>query len=81
MVNGSFHPDFLFDTGLHNFPVLTIIHIIPGLVFILLGPFQFLKTKNAAQSKGRIAFIVASYIIGISALVMPFITLPLGGTE
>ncbi len=72
-------PRFPFDTGLHNFPVLTIIHIIPGLVFILLGPFQFLKTKNAAQGKSRIVFIIASYIVGISALVMPFITLPLGG--
>lgn len=72
-------PRFPFDTGLHNFPVLTIIHIVPGLVFILLGPLQFLKTNNVRPAKSRFVFIIASYIVGISALVMPFITLPLGG--
>jgi hypothetical protein len=72
-------PRFPFDSGLRNFPVLTFIHIIPGLVFILLGPFQFLNTNNVRPGKSRFVFIIASYIIGISALVMPFITMPLGG--
>jgi hypothetical protein len=49
------------------------------LVFILLGPFQFRSSSNATPAKSRIVFIVASYIIGISAFVMPFIVLPLGG--
>src|ERR1700722_11936985 len=26
-----------------HYPLLTLIHIIPGLVFILAGPFQFIK--------------------------------------
>jgi len=72
-------PRFPFDSGLRNYPVLTIIHIIPGLVFIVLGPFQFLKKNIVRPGKSRFVFIIASYIIGISALVMPFITLPLGG--
>lgn len=72
-------PRFPLDSGLRNYPVFTIIHIIPGLVFILLGPFQFLKTNTVRPGKSRFAFIISSYIIGISALVMPFITLPLGG--
>jgi hypothetical protein len=72
-------PRFPFDTGLHDFPVLTILHIIPGLVFILLGPFQFRSKRNAVPGKSRVVFIIASYIIGISAVVMPFIVLPLGG--
>ncbi len=72
-------PRFPFDSGLHNYPVLTIIHIIPGLLFILLGPLQFRKISPSFRHKGGIIFIVASYIVGLSALVMPFIVLPLGG--
>ena len=72
-------PRFPFDSGLHNFPVLTIIHIIPGFIFIILGPFQFRSKQNASIGKSRVVFIVASCLIGISALVMPFIVLPLGG--
>ena len=72
-------PRFPFDSSLRNHPMLTIIHIIPGLVFILLGPFQFRRIPRRFSKTGLYVFIVASYIIGISALVMPFITLPLGG--
>jgi hypothetical protein len=72
-------PRFPFDTGLHDFPALTIVHIIPGLIFILLGPLQFLSGTNSSGSKSRSVFIISSYIIGISALVMPFVVLPLGG--
>src|ERR1700748_649793 len=56
-------PRFPFDSGLRNYPVLTIIHIIPGLVFILLGPFQFLNTNTVRPRKSRIVFIIVSYII------------------
>jgi len=72
-------PRFPFDSGLHNFPVLTIAHITPGLIFILLGPFQFRNRRNSVPGKSRVVFIIASYTIGISALVMPFVVLPLGG--
>jgi uncharacterized membrane protein len=72
-------PRFPFDSGLHNYPVLTIIHIIPGLLFILLGPFQFRKPSPASHRKSGTIFILASYIVGLSALIMPFIVLPLGG--
>jgi hypothetical protein len=70
---------FPFDSGLRNYPVLTIIHIIPGLFFILLGPFQFRKVSPDFRRRSWYVFITASYIIGLSALVMPFIVLPLGG--
>ena len=72
-------PRFPFDSGLRNFPVLTIIHIIPGLLFVLLGPFQFRNASPYSNRKSLKVFIGASYIVGISALVMPFIALPLGG--
>jgi len=72
-------PRFPFDSGLRNHPILTIIHIIPGLIFILLGPFQFQRVSQRFSETSLYFFIAASCIIGISALVMPFITLPLGG--
>jgi Predicted membrane protein (DUF2306) len=70
---------FPFDSGLRHYPLLTIIHIIPGLVFILLGPFQFRKVSPGFRHKSGYVLAVASYIIGLSALIMPFIVLPLGG--
>jgi hypothetical protein len=72
-------PRFPFDSGLRNYPVLTVIHIIPGLIFVLLGPFQFRKTSPSFRLKSGQVFVVASFIIGFSALVMPFVVLPLGG--
>jgi hypothetical protein len=72
-------PRFPFDSDLHGYPVLTIIHIIPGLIFMLLGPFQFRDVSSTFRRKGLFIFIAVSYVIGLSALVMPFIVLPLGG--
>jgi len=72
-------PRFPFDSNLHNYPVLTTIHIIPGLLFMLLGPFQFRRTIKSYPRKSNYIFFGASYIIGFSALIMPLIVLPLGG--
>jgi hypothetical protein len=76
-------PRFPFDSGLNKYPVLTIIHILPGLFFMILGPLQFMRSIRQRfvgfyRITGNI-FIGASYIIGVSALIMPFIILPLGG--
>src|SRR6476661_8553237 len=30
------------DTGFARHPVLTLAHILPGIVFVVLGPFQFM---------------------------------------
>jgi hypothetical protein len=72
-------PRFPFDSGLHNYPLLTIVHILPGLFFILLGPFQFRSSSQRFARRSEKVFVAASYLIGLSALVMPFIVLPLGG--
>lgn len=72
---------FPFDTGLRKYPALTIIHIIPGLLFILLGPFQFRKSSPGFRRRTAMAFMAACLIIGVSAIVMPFIVLPLGGVN
>jgi hypothetical protein len=72
-------PRFPFDSGLQHYPALTMVHIIPGLLFILLGPFQFRYTSPSFRQKTTFIFITTSYVIGLSALVIPFVTLPLGG--
>jgi hypothetical protein len=45
----------------------------------MLGPFQFRQTSPLFLRKTALIFITASYIIGFSALVIPFVALPLGG--
>lgn len=72
-----------FDAGFGRHPVITLIHILPGAVFMILGPLQFLprlrsKYPRFHRRSGRV-FIFSGFIIGLSALVMPFIMTPIGG--
>ena len=71
-------PRFPFDSALNKHPALTIVHIIPGLIFMILGPFLFMR-RHSIQPSVIYTFISVSYIIGISALTIPFIVLPIGG--
>lgn len=53
---------------------LTVTHIVPGVVFLLTGPFQFvssLRSKRPALHRwmGR-AFVAAGLIVGSTALIM-----------
>jgi uncharacterized membrane protein len=62
------------DTGFARHRLLTMLHITPGLVFILLAPLQFVRRLRSRKPKlhrwiGRIV-LVAGLIIGSSALVM-----------
>jgi uncharacterized membrane protein len=66
-------------------PILTMIHIVPGLLFMVLGPFQFSKSIRARHLQwhrwnGRI-FVAVGFIIGISALVMSFTMQSIGGVN
>jgi len=71
------------DGEFSRHPLMTLLHILPGILFMILGPFQFMKTLRARHIRfhrwsGRI-FIGAAYIIGVSALTMPFVMIPIGG--
>jgi hypothetical protein len=72
-----------FDTGFGKHPFITLLHILPGLLFMLLGPFQFMPRIRARYPSfyrgSRTVFIVAAYIVGLSALSMPFVMSPIGG--
>jgi uncharacterized membrane protein len=66
-------------------PILTMIHILPGLLFMVLGPFQFSQSIRARHLQwhrwnGRI-FVATGFIIGISALVMSFTMQSIGGVN
>src|SRR6266851_9310080 len=59
-----------------HYPILTLVHILPGLLFMMLGPLQFSSTIRARHLRwhrwsGRI-FVSCGVVIGISALVMSF---------
>jgi uncharacterized membrane protein len=68
-----------------HYPVLTLIHIVPGLLFMLLGPLQFSPTIRARHLRwhrwsGRV-FVVCGLVIGISALIMSFGMPAIGGVN
>jgi len=66
-------------------PILTSVHIVPGLLFMLLGPLQFSSTIRARHLRwhrwsGRV-FMGCGLIIGSSALVMSFTMKSIGGVN
>jgi uncharacterized membrane protein len=66
-----------------HYPILTLVHIVPGLLFMMLGPLQFSATLRARHLRwhrwsGRI-FVICGVVIGISALVMSFGMPAIGG--
>src|ERR1700693_3615119 len=68
-----------------HYPVLTLIHIVPGLLFMLLGPLQFSSTIRARHLRwhrwsGRV-FVICGLVIGISALIMSFGMPAIGGVH
>lgn len=71
------HPKFgAFDGGFALHPVLTFAHIIPGALFMILAPLQFVPQIRARylwfhRLSGRI-LVVSGLIIGITALIMSF---------
>jgi uncharacterized membrane protein len=68
-----------------RYPILTLVHIVPGLLFMMLGPLQFSSTIRARHLRwhrrsGRI-FVICGVVIGISALVMSFGMPAIGGVN
>jgi uncharacterized membrane protein len=66
-------------------PVLTLIHIVPGMLFMILGPLQFSAAIRARYLRwhrwsGRV-FVASGLVIGVSALVMSFGMPAIGGVN
>jgi uncharacterized membrane protein len=67
-------PNFPEEAGFARRPFLTLAHIIPGLIFIALGPLQFVRTMRIRRPglhrwAGRMV-LVSGLIISCTALVM-----------
>jgi uncharacterized membrane protein len=74
-----------FDAGFAQQPILTFVHIIPGTIFMILGPLQLVRRIRARhlwlhRLSGRI-FVAASLVIGLSGLVMGFVLAISGANE
>jgi len=66
-------------------PKLTLIHIVPGLLFMLLGPLQFSSSIRARHLRwhrwsGRV-FVACGFVIGITALIMSLGMPAIGGVN
>jgi Predicted membrane protein (DUF2306) len=66
-------------------PILTLVHIVPGMFFMILGPLQFSSRIRARHLRwhrlsGRV-FAVCGLVIGISALAMSFLMPAIGGVN
>jgi uncharacterized membrane protein len=62
------------DAGFARHPLLTMAHIVPGLLFVVLGPLQFVKTLRMRRPAlhrwmGRL-LLTSGIVIGLTALVM-----------
>jgi uncharacterized membrane protein len=72
-----------FDADFSRHPFITFLHILPGALFMILGPLQFLpRIRNnypRFHRRSGVVVIICGYIIGISALIMPFVLRPIGG--
>ena len=69
-------PATVFGSGFARHPILTMVHILPGALFMILGPLQFVPRIRARHIKfhrwsGRV-FLILGIVIGISALIMSF---------
>jgi uncharacterized membrane protein len=77
------HPKFgAFDAGFAQYSVLTWLHIVPGLLFMILGPLQFVKRIRSRNIRlhrwsGRV-FVASGLVIGVTALIMSFL-MSIGG--
>jgi uncharacterized membrane protein len=66
-----------------RYPVVTLVHILPGLLFMVLGPLQFSSTIRARhlqwhRRSGRV-YLICGLVIGVSALVMSVAMPSIGG--
>src|SRR5258706_6950929 len=80
---GNYPPAAAMDTGFSRHMALTLVHILPGALFLVLALLQFVPSIRAKHLRvhrwlGRI-LVVSGLVIGISSLVMSF-TMNIGGS-
>ncbi len=73
---GNANPAAVLDAGFARHMMLTLVHILPGGLFLALAPLQFMpgirqKHLQFHRGSGRI-LVVCGLIIGVSALIMSY---------
>ena len=79
------NPAAAVDEAFAAYPILTYVHILPGALFMILGPLQFVRRLRTShpgfhRRSGRVIF-ACGLVIGISALALTFQTAVGGATE
>jgi uncharacterized membrane protein len=82
--NGHFASAQALDSNFARHPALTLAHIVPGFLFMILGPLQFIRGIRSRwlwlhRWSGRV-FVAAGLVIGAAALVMSF-RMAIGGAN
>jgi uncharacterized membrane protein len=78
-------PADAYDGGFARHPALTLLHIVPGLVFVILGPLQFVagiraRYLNVHRWCGRI-YVASGAVVGVTALALGALAAFGGPTE
>lgn len=73
-MNANKNPAAALDDHFAKEKTLTLLHVIPGMIFMVLGPLQFVRNLRAKHPgvhrwSGRI-FLTASGVIGVTGLTM-----------
>ena len=85
LVEPFVNPEFgAFDAGFAQYSVLTWLHIVPGFLFVVLGPLQFIRRIRSRNIRlhrwsGRV-FVAAGVVIGVTALIMSYL-MSIGGAN
>ena len=80
----NYKPGFAsLDQGFDQHTFITILHIVPGALFMISGPLQFMPRIRFRHIQlhrwSERVFILVAYIIGITSIVLPLIKQPIGG--
>jgi uncharacterized membrane protein len=75
-VNARKNPAAALDAAFADRRTLTLLHILPAMLFMVLGPLQFVRRLRAKypqvhRRSGRI-FLIASVVVGITGLTLAF---------
>ena len=82
LVTGTLPPEGSIEAGYAGQPLLTYLHILPGILFILLGALQFIRPIRNRYPRfhrrtGRV-YLILGFVIGVTALIMS-VTVRFGG--
>src|ERR1700730_10959012 len=75
-ISARYNPATALDRAFDDRRTLTLLYIVPAMLFMILGPLQFVRRLRAKHPRihrwsGRI-FLTASAVVGVTGLTLPF---------